>query len=83
MSKIDTKDITTELVENSVRELDSHISKFNEKLEELAPVAIFQEKHVTGPWWNRKTYYTYYKYIEGRMYAVSVINETNLRLLEK
>lgn len=69
---IDKKDLTTELVQECVRELSEHISDFNRRLDYLAPVALFQEKHTSGKWWNRKTYYTYWQYSEGRMRQLNV-----------
>lgn len=84
MSKtIPTKDITTELIEDTTRELNGIVRRFESELSNLKQVQLFQEKHTTGKWWNRKHYYTYWKYGEGGMYQVSIYPKSTVESIER
>lgn len=69
-NKIDTKDITAELLQDLDRELNKHISKFNNRLETISSTHVFQERHISGHLWWKKTYYTYFRYFEGSVVTV-------------
>lgn len=71
---IDKKDITTEMLLELDAELNRFTVKLNERLDNLLPISIFQEKHTTGFMWWKKTYYTYRRYCEGSMISVTQIN---------
>lgn len=44
---------------------------------------IFQEKHTTGRLWWRKTYYTYWRELEGRMLQMPLYPTQTIEAMEK
>lgn len=44
---------------------------------------VFQEKHTTGWLWWKRTYYKYYRYLEGSMIAVSIYPEETIKEIER
>lgn len=75
---IDKKDITAEMLTDLDNELQKFTVRLDERLNNLLPISIFQEKHTTGHLWWKKTYYTYKRYSEGSMLSVSQINVKDL-----
>ena len=45
-------------------------------------IEVFQVKHQTGFLLWKKVYYKYFRYLEGRMIAVSVYSEKTIEGLE-
>lgn len=80
---VDKKDITVTLMEDLASEANRHVDAFNERLNNLAPTAIFQEKHTSGLLWWKKTYYAYYKYSEGSMLGLRRVSYETILSLEK
>lgn len=66
------KELSLELVEEAATSFNIAVQKANERMDLSLPHMLFQEKHVSGHLWWKKTYYVYYKYFEGSMLAVHV-----------
>ena len=59
--------LVTEILEDGYRDFNKRMMEVADQIQRSIPARVFQEKHTSGWLWNKKTYYTYYVWSEGRM----------------
>jgi len=74
--------ITGDMVEDAWSEIEKQLNTVEERLNNQLPYRVFQERHTTGWLWWKKTYYKYYRYIEGSMVAVPIYSGSLIKELE-